>query len=223
MNVEIPWLLVFDNVEDAKLVGSFLPTDANGFTLFTTRNNSHFSTVARVTRTIRPLCSEESVNLMLSQISPIEATIKPSDEDLKMAADLCHELGGLPLAITQIANFISNTQCTITEVLSLFRKKDNRALLDDNYISVDPYYTHTLSTVWDLTFSKLDEKSARFLDILAFLDPDQIPEALFLERSSNHENDPSFLPSKGTYVTFAIYNNFLRRQVIGVLIQTADS
>ncbi|KAI1391090.1 TPR-like protein [Hypoxylon trugodes] len=54
-------------------------------------------------------------------------------------------------------------------------------------------YEHTLSTVWDVSFQKLPKDATKLLNILIFLDPDAVDEAIFLEGSQTDLGiDPDF-------------------------------
>lgn len=49
-------------------------------------------------------------------------------------------------------------------------------------------YDHTLSTVWEMSFSKLSENSYTLLNLLAFFDSDAIHEIVLSEGSSVFED-----------------------------------
>jgi hypothetical protein len=54
-------------------------------------------------------------------------------------------------------------------------------------------YEYTLSTVWNVSFKKLTEMSARLLNLLSFFDPDGISEDILLQGSQNIDDEYSFL------------------------------
>jgi hypothetical protein len=69
--------------------------------------------------------------------------------------------------------------------------------------SVGNSYKFTVATVWKLSFDNLDPHARFLLSVMSLLDPEKIPEALFLgsenDRSENFEN-------RNEYATF----DFLR-------------
>ena len=51
-------------------------------------------------------------------------------------------------------------------------------------------YRHTLDTVWNLAFQRLSKDTAKLLEYIAFLDPDEIPVDLFVGVTENsHSHD----------------------------------
>lgn len=82
---------------------------------------------------------------------------------------------GYPLALAQVAAFIRNGGCSLAEFLDIFQDKKNSKAISS--IPVDDYHT-TLSTVWDLSFQRLPERSRQIIEILVYFDPDSIPREL---------------------------------------------
>jgi hypothetical protein len=170
---------VFDNVDDAKIISPYLPTAGNGSILITARNTSPSFTTAQKTLVVEPMTLEESSSMLLGQLAYDEKWATATAEEEEAARALCAELGGLPLAIAQIAGFVLNGGGDLVEVLDLFETRDTGVFFEGQQEPVDSYYEHTLSTVWDVTLIKLDEPTLTFLDIVAFMDPDSITEELF--------------------------------------------
>lgn len=105
--------------------------------------------------------------------------------DTDAAFRLSMVLGGLPLALAQIAGYISTIGCSVEEFLEMFEETQHSSGdIISGLDSTDFNYDHTLATVWDLTLAKLDPKSFFLLQLMAYLDPDCIPEALFTSPES---------------------------------------
>ncbi|KAK0639877.1 hypothetical protein B0T16DRAFT_395525 [Cercophora newfieldiana] len=175
---DVPWLLVLDNVDDPKLVASRLPSTDRGSILMTVRNTSPLFTTATKTQIVEPLSFEDSATLFMSQLAlDRDMADKTSEDDHQAVRELCKELGGLPLAVTQVAG---------------------GSVHAEERVRVHAYYELTMSNVWDVTFSKLKDSTRDLLDIVAFLDPDSIPEQIFEVDSHILSQDPelSFLKSK---------------------------
>jgi hypothetical protein len=173
-------LLVLDNVDDPKLVAPYLPSTDRGAILMTTRNTSPLFTAAAESQIIDPLSTEESVALFMSQLALDQSMAERTAEDKDTVYEICEELGGLPLAVTQVAGFIINASCSLGEVVNMFKSiSDANYLFEGQGEPIDAYYELTLSNVWNVTFSRLSQPTRDLLDIIAFLDPDSIPERLF--------------------------------------------
>jgi hypothetical protein len=132
------------------------------------------------TQIIEPLSIEDSTGLYLSQLALDEDRRELTDEDISLVNRICKELGGLPLAITQVVGFMLNTSCNLEDIHEMLITRDYAdAILHGAQEPVDSYYELTLSNVWEVTFSRFDKSTLDFLDIVGFLDPDAIIEELF--------------------------------------------
>lgn len=119
-----------------------------------------------------------------------------------MALQLSAALGGLPLAVAQVSGYLSTINYTIQEFLEVYHETGHNG--DDMLFGLeatDCNYDLTLKTVWDMTMTKLNPKAQSLLRVLAFLDPDNIPEYLVSGsdvRKADSELD--FLHSKARFV-----------------------
>lgn len=102
----------------------------------------------------------------------------PSSRDAEDARAISRVLGGLPLALTQIGGFIAQRRMRLADFLPLYER--NRTRIDAGK-PAGTDHEHTLSTVWDMSFSKLSEESTSLLRILALLEPDGISEDVLLQ------------------------------------------
>ena len=98
-----------------------------------------------------------------------------SSENLMMAKDIAHALGGLPLALNQIGGFIVQQRLALKDFLPLYEK--NAAKINTRKSRLSDY-DHSLSTVWELALSQLSGNASKLQKLLAFLDPDQIHESV---------------------------------------------
>ncbi|ELR03921.1 hypothetical protein GMDG_06452 [Pseudogymnoascus destructans 20631-21] len=105
------------------------------------------------------------------------------------AREITQALGGLPLALNQIGGFITQRKCPLQEFLALYER--NAAKIDSRKTGFNEY-EHTLSTVWEMSFSKLSGDSCTLLNVLAFLEPDAIDEAILVEGSKLPNWDEEF-------------------------------
>lgn len=169
------WLLVFDNVDDAQLITPFWPATDRGSILLTARKTTASSTPSQHQLRLEPLSIEDSSKMILEQLKTSGHNAMTGDAAL--ALELSKELGGLPLAITQIVGFMCNTECNLSDICQIFRDRQHPEIfMGDSEEQVDCYYEYTLSNVWAVTLSRFDESTSHFLDVVGFLDPDNIPE-----------------------------------------------
>lgn len=82
---------------------------------------------------------------------------RPSRDDDKTAAtELCRLLGGLPLAMGQVATFITDRGCLFSEFLPLFQKLAEKVFARSRALDE---YGHTVTTVWNISLEQLDTTS----------------------------------------------------------------
>jgi len=186
------WLLVFDNVQQVSLLRRYWPRSVKGNIVITSQRASFDEFTTKNFR-IRPLTVEEGRTLILRQMH-----LEDGDETTRARAEeLSEELGGSPLAITHYTGFCVTSHLSLTEVLRSFQQTSLAADIwscDSNASAMQ--YERTLSTVWDTTLDSLSESERDLLDMLAFLNPDCVPED-FLKNVSRldtlgEENKSSF-------------------------------
>jgi hypothetical protein len=171
----IDWLVVFDNVENPDLLRHFWPHVESGAVIVTSRNdivNSRFYAV-KMGLTLMPFGHAESVDLLI-QLSG-QTVAKTEQQHVEEVAAILH---GLPLAIYQMAGVIRKECMGFDEFIEQYRDERKRGpLLNTPQIGLHSHeYKDTLASVWK--FEKL-VNTRDLIDVLAFLEPDSIPELIF--------------------------------------------
>ncbi|KAF4307943.1 putative tetratricopeptide repeat domain-containing protein [Botryosphaeria dothidea] len=184
------WLLVFDNADSSEILSEFWPADGPGCVLLTSRYPFHLDGVED--KMLQPFSTEESFNFLM------KLTKREEDPDERQPGhDIAEKLGGLPLALTQMAGIITRKDLSFVEFLAAYDEREDQEELFETKID-NPLqrrtstYAHTLASVWALESLK---HGRALLDILSLLDPDEIPEAIltaFLS-SKNGSKDPPIL------------------------------
>lgn len=178
----VKWLLIFDNVDNPDSLHDFWPTSGTGSILMTsrdpyTKHRRYRNHVSRGGIDLDLLSMAESANL-LQRLSD-----GYWDKDLSGNASfaaLYERLEGLPLAIVQMSAFIQARQLTLQEVVDMLVKDQYAArVLGSNPGPYHSHYNHTVCTVWAL--DDLDNRAKCLLDVLSFLDPDNINEGLLMK------------------------------------------
>ncbi|KAK1241228.1 hypothetical protein MKX08_001202 [Trichoderma sp. CBMAI-0020] len=95
------------------------------------------------------------------------------------ARKITESFGHHTLTIKQMASYIRESQCTISQFQEAYADSTKRQqlLATPNELSA-PGYAHTTITAFAVTFLKLGINALHTLGILSFLDPDRIPEEL---------------------------------------------
>ena len=168
-----PFLLIFDNVDKLGLLDQIWPASNRGSIIITSR--SHSQAAGRVTATIAlsPFHAEEGREVLQSLTG-----MKPAgDEEETAAREVCRLVDGLPLAMVQISNFIRDRGYSYGEFLRMYEKSAEKIFAK----SEPPVeYNHTLLTTWEISLQSLSTEATALQNLLAFFDPDTIPERLLI-------------------------------------------
>jgi tetratricopeptide (TPR) repeat protein len=181
------WLLIWDNMEDLRVLDRFLPSVRSGAILITTRCQT-LGTLARGIDLV-PMEPEEAMLFLLRRaklLSP-EATC----EDIRhlaqsrptehaVASELVAVLGGLPLALDQAGAYLEATRCSLPAYLDLFRVR--RATLLQLRGEGARDHPASVSTTFTLSLTATIQRHPAVRDLLcvcSLLQPDAIPEELF--------------------------------------------
>lgn len=187
ISLDLSWLVVFDNADDIATIRCAWPANGNGSLLLTSRDPAAASTVAERGLHLRPF--DEVVGAeVLSQLLGIE---RPDDEQIQEATRITKALGGLPLALDQVAGFIGQRKMRIQDFMRLYER--NAAKIDARRFEFMTY-PHTLATVFEMSLDSLSGPAVHLQNLLGFLEPDHIPENLFGDgRRLTEDADLEFL------------------------------
>jgi tetratricopeptide (TPR) repeat protein len=171
LNGQDNWLIVIDNLDDISVVDGLLPENgAQKHTLITTRN-PYTTNIPAEPLEIKPLDSEESIDLLL-MLSHISAP--PRSLQRTHATRIVEELGYLPLAIKQAAAYVREVGGDLQSYLEDYSKHRKELL---QWPSGNRHYPHSVASTWSLSFSVLQSNHPSALDLLrlfALLYPDKI-------------------------------------------------
>jgi len=162
------WLMVFDNLDDISVINGYLPpVDGSGHVLITTRNK-HCDGIPAEGIEVIPLNSTESVSFLLMRSGLQD---DPRQQVKEEATKIVHELGHLPLAVEQAAAYIRTSQ-NIFEYLPTYHQS-RKDLLSEKPRTNHPY-TESIGTTWTMSLHRLSPNAIKLIQILAFLNPDEI-------------------------------------------------
>ena len=159
------WLVVYDNVDDDKLLTPYWPEAIHGKAIITTRNHSlvfKFATSGlEITSWDAKAGSEFLLFLLKDNIG------RDIQAERVSAAELAEKLSGHALGLSHMAGLIQRRSWSITEFMRIYLK--------------DPRRLHKteLQAVWDISFGTLEKASRVFLGVASFLVSDNMAQELF--------------------------------------------
>jgi hypothetical protein len=172
---EANWLLIFDNADDPMILADYWP-QGSGSILVTSRDPLAKSMFTRRPSglDLGPLTQQDSLSLLNNLTSIF------NEDDT--AQRISHALGGVPLAISQMAGIIRRQDLTLSEFFELYTDHEEHvSLYETKFDTSLVTYRHSLSTVW--AFEKLKPQARQLLELISFLDPDVFGEDLLMEAS----------------------------------------
>ena len=182
---EKTFLLIFDNVENHEILEQIWPASTKGSVIITCRSQSLALKRTREVMKLQCFAAETGLEVLYSLTG-----LPPSNEDDDTAArELCELLGGFPLAMVQISEFINDRGYSYREFLPVYKRSAEKIFTRS---AAPMQYEYTLDTVWDMSFQKMSTESRALLDILAFFDPDIIPEWILSNKKAG-TNQPRLL------------------------------
>ncbi|KAF2122807.1 hypothetical protein BDV96DRAFT_593300 [Lophiotrema nucula] len=166
------WLIVFDNADELDYLYDFWPSGGNGCVLITSRDQ-----IAKTTSLpnlsgieLPPMPTEDAAqSLQKTSLREDEA------EGLETCNSIAERLGGLPLALVQMAHLIRIRHLSLAEFVEYYdydSKKFQEASI--------PGYTkqQTVAFVWNI--ESLDPAARALLHVLSFLVGDSVPEEILI-------------------------------------------
>eukprot|EP00980_Cylindrotheca_fusiformis_P028220 scaffold22586_cov138-Cylindrotheca_fusiformis.AAC.40 len=199
---QIPWLLVFDNLEDKKLLENFMPNGAGkkGHIVATTRPN-------------------ESIELLRRAAGPQNMN---GDSNAEAAKYISDTLGHLPLALGMAAAYMNRCDVTCLEYRERYSmsEENGQSLLRHGKLQD---YSLTVASSLSLSLTAIQKESVvagDLLKLLCFLGPDQITKLLLrhlLRWKQKTEEEPE--PDSNARTSFvAAFSGLL---ACGILLATS--
>ncbi|KAJ6511134.1 P-loop containing nucleoside triphosphate hydrolase protein, partial [Mycena sanguinolenta] len=171
------WLLFLDNADDPTInLNHWFPRCNHGNIIITTRNHS-----ARIHGAYSEVSNMEELDAVALLLK--SALCLSSPTNVQLAAEIVKALWYFPLAIVQAGAFISKSEALNT-YLDLFAKNQTKLLKEKPTQTYDNY-TSAVYTTWEMSFKKLSNQAAMFLQLCSFLHRDDISEDIF-SRAANY-------------------------------------
>ena len=195
------WLLIFDNVEDWDLVLSYLPRDfyhSNGSVIVTTQL-SNFATNVNHDLPLKTFGEEDGSTMLLQFLGRPNPR---NDPERALAQEISGLVGGLPVAISHVAGYVAYSECTLSELLEIFKQRRRHTGVatseDDDlpasFRQASFSYDDTLAMVWNITLRELPSDARDLIFILAYLNCEAVPESMLC--AVHQESFLEFLDSR---------------------------
>ena len=181
LSTRLTWLLVFDNVRSWGDIAAIIPPTGHSMQrIIITSRHQLWPAAFRVVP-VDAMTQKEAVALLKAGTGALPGN---QSQD-KAIAQLVMELGGLPLALSHAAAYI--TQLHITVEAYLDRYMDT--LLNNSKSAMPPgdTYANVVATTWNISISAVDEEAKEahlplpgrwLLTVCSYLEPDSIPRSL---------------------------------------------
>jgi len=172
------WLLVYDGADRSEILNVFWPLGGSGSILITTRDPLPWTAYLN----LEPFNVEDGAGFLLKMTNRGQ---EPGERE--NATIISQRLGGLPLALTQMARFITRRNMTFPEFIQAYSERESREEMFKFRVEESnggglSNYGHTLASVWALEVLK-DGKA--LLDVISMLDPDGISEHILTAYAEN--------------------------------------
>ncbi|KAI0139030.1 hypothetical protein F4776DRAFT_47404 [Hypoxylon sp. NC0597] len=174
-NTTAKWLLIFDNVDSHNALDGCWPASKHGAVLVTTRDVLVATLPIDTGLEVDEFDNDEGAKFLL-HMTPNRRRI---DSELESAQLVAAELGGLPLALNQMAALINARNYSIEDFRTMYAKYDQR--LHKQKKSGWKYlgYKHALDTVWEISFTNLGDGARACLGVLSYFSADSVPAEVF--------------------------------------------
>jgi hypothetical protein len=173
----IPWLMIFDNVEDVAMLEHYWPKGALGSIMLTTRNPIVAKTYAPCYLEVPLFTRKESEEFLLYMNSSDHRNSLETNAATKIASSV----GDLPLALSLVASYASSIACSYHIFLQQYPEIDRDFLFQGlgDHLRTSQAYQESVDRTWTLGLQNADPNARMLMETLAFLDKDGLPLAFF--------------------------------------------
>jgi hypothetical protein len=173
---DVPWLLIFDNVENPVHLKSCWPNSACGSVLITARDSVLSVDLNETRMQVPSMTKEEGRDFLMKVVN----RGRFSDEETGSAEKLSEHLEGWPLALFQSGQTILLTRKRINVYLKDCEREPRHPLNPPPRHSIqNPYYPWSIENVFKRSFDFLGTNSSALLEVICFIAPVSIPDDMF--------------------------------------------
>lgn len=193
---EASWLIVLDNADNPDIVTDYAHIFGSGSWLITSRHPLAKTAFSHQTKVLDLEPLDDRTGAQLLQ----RLTHAQDKENLSLTVS--HRLGGLPLAITQMAGIIRREYMPLKDFLEVYQDETDHPMesptgslkslnmLDLELEQRPDRARGTMASIWAIDALKSPSRS--LLEAMIFLDPDCIQDYLMKDRCAQVVTDPHF-------------------------------
>lgn len=197
------WLIIFDNADSDdkdELLHEFMPINPSGSVLVTSRDGALYKNIGG--EILDGMSEPDAVKLLLRLTGEGERrdSILNTNNNARVseAREVVRHVSCLAIGVLQAARVINSELMTLSDFLEEFNRRNLIASTSTLRLARRPGdpYPLTLSTVWTMSFEKLQSDQRTLLNVLSFLDPDMIQVDILRDNAikiARARSDPSFL------------------------------
>jgi len=188
----VRWLIVFDNVEDPTVLEPFWPCGSHGAIILTSRNGDvsrYFSGTSKSVE-VSPFSPIVGCEFLASLVTESDGTTL-SEEDYNAVQTITDALGNLPLAINLIGGQISSSRMSPKQFLIANPHFERWYIFGGNQNTWNSQaFRRSIDTIstFDIVPQRgqpnMDSSTRLLIEMMAFLDADNIPLTLFHQKKS---------------------------------------
>lgn len=215
------WLLILDNVSRRADVEPLLARASGGRFLITSRSVGGWHGIT--TLPLDVLDEAEAVDLFTQIIS------SEGSRDLEGTAELCAEVGYLPLAIEQAAAYLAQNPLTTPRAYLHLLGRYPAAMYRQGAEQIDD--SRTIARIWHITLDKITAKqpvAADLLRALAWFAPDAIPDTALCAILDGIADPPEANAAVGLLVAYSmvradsVARTYLVHRLVQAFLRTPD-
>lgn len=193
---EASWLIVLDNADNPDIVTDYAHIFGSGSWLITSRHPLAKTAFSRDTKVIDLEPLDDHVGAQLLQ------RLTHTHDVENLSSTVSHRLGGLPLAITQMAGIVRREHMSLKDFLEVYQDETERPMesptgslkslnmLDLELEQRPERARGTMASIWAIDALKPPSRS--LLEAMIFLDPDCVQDYLMKDRCAQVVTDPHF-------------------------------
>lgn len=180
------WLLIFDNVDDPCHIEPYLPQATKGSVIITSKRADiayRFASKPLARILIEPFTTEIGSKFLLSLV---KGEAVPSKDDGELARKVSRAVGNHPLALDLLGSYMRKCNKSLRRFTQEHQRYDRAFIFQPDLPQwTENAYLRFVSDTWTMNLSAGDirfDSSARLLiQMLAFLDADNVPVSLIKE------------------------------------------
>ncbi|KAL3453014.1 P-loop containing nucleoside triphosphate hydrolase protein [Aspergillus insuetus] len=145
------WLIVFDNVDDPKLLTQHWPfrldAEADGLILTSRKQLPGLGSLATSQKEVKCFSANIGARFFWDLLPD------PDESERELATTIVHRLGGLPLAINHIASYLHQNPMPLHDFLHLLGEAETEQMIIEEHDASDTViaYERTLASAWTLS------------------------------------------------------------------------